>query len=326
MVLVTGGTGLLGSYLIKDLASKGKSIKALYRKDIPAEISHSARWIKGNILDVMLLEELMEGVEQVYHCAGLVSFTPEKESELHKINAEGTANVVNAALNAAVKKMVHVSSVSALGRKRDGMVVKEEVGWDESNNISNYGRSKYFGELEVWRGISEGLNAVIVNPTIILGSGNWNTGSSAIFKNVFNEFPWYTNGISGFVDVKDVTKAMMELMDSDISGERFILNAENKSYKEVFTEIAKCFGKRPPHRLATPFLAGVAWRIERIRNKLSGSEPLLTRETAATARLKVYFDNSKIKKFLPGFEFLPLSKTIEQYCKEYLIQTQGFKV
>ncbi len=128
--------------------------------------------------------------------------------------------------------------------------------------------------------------------------------------------------MSGFVDVKDVTRAMVELMESNISGERFILNAENKSYKEVFTEIAKCLGKRPPHRLATPFLAGIAWRIERIKNKLSGSEPLLTRETAATARLRVYFDNSKIKKFLPGFEFLPLSETIEQYCREYLIQMQ----
>ena len=318
MILVTGGTGLLGSHLIKELHAEGKRVKALYRKNIPEDIRDKATWVQGDILDIILLEELMADVDQIYHCAALVTFNPRKKSALHKINVEGTSNVVNAALVTGVKKLLHVSSVSALGRKRNGQVVTEEAQWEEENNNSTYGRSKYFAELEVWRGVCEGLSAVIVNPTIILGAGNWNNGSASIFKNVYNEFPWYTNGISGFVDVADVVKAMIMLMDSDVSGERFILNAENWQYKELFTEMAKRFSKKPPHKFATPLLAGIVWRLEKLKSRILQTDPLVTKETAETAQLKVYFDNTKIQKFIPNFIYKPLSTTLDQYCGDYL--------
>lgn len=318
MVFVTGGTGLLGSYLLRELVARGKKVSALYRKDIPqTTYSNQVQWIQGDIHDVVLLEEAMQSAKEVYHCAAMVSFHPKNKYQLLKVNAEGTANMVNAALKAGVQKLVHVSSVSALGRKRDGMEVTEETRWEEESNNSGYGRSKYFAEVEVWRGISEGLNAVIINPTLILGAGNWEEGSSALFKKAWNEFPWYTEGISGFVDADDVAKAMIMLMESDISNERFIISAENRPFREVFTAMATAFDKRPPHKKASPYMAGLLWRIEKVRGLFTGKEPLLTREAADTARRKVYFNSSKLLKALPGFFYKPLQQTIEECCDEY---------
>lgn len=318
MVFVTGGTGLLGSYLLRELVARGKKVSALYRKEVPQTgYSNQVQWIQGDIHDVVLLEEAMQKAKEVYHCAAMVSFNPKNKYQLLKVNAEGTANMVNAALKAGVQKLVHVSSVSALGRKRDGMEVTEETRWEEESNNSNYGRSKYFAEVEVWRGISEGLNAVIVNPTLILGAGNWEEGSSAIFKKAWNGFPWYTEGISGFVDAGDVAKAMIMLMESDISNEKFIISAENWPFRKVFTAMAAAFGKRPPYKKASPYMAGLLWRIEKVRGLFTGKEPLLTREAADTARRKVYFDSSKLLKALPGFTYKPLQQTIEECCDEY---------
>ncbi|MCO5241623.1 MAG: NAD-dependent epimerase/dehydratase family protein [Chitinophagaceae bacterium] len=318
MVFVTGGTGLLGSYLLRELTARGKQVIALYRKEIPPQsYPGQVQWINGDIHDAVLLEEIMQQVRQVYHCAAIVSFNPKKKYELLKVNAEGTANIVNAALKTGVQKLLHVSSVSALGRKRDDMLVTEAARWEEDSNNSEYGRSKYYAELEVWRGISEGLNAVIVNPTLILGSGNWDTGSSAIFKKAWNQFPWYTEGVSGMVDAADVARAMVMLMESDITNERFIISAENWSFKKLFTEMAIAFGKKPPYKKASPFLTGLLWRIEKIRGWFTGAEPLLTRETADTAARKVHFDNTRLLKALPSFVYKPLQQTIEEYCNEY---------
>ncbi len=323
MILVTGGTGLLGSYLLRNLVARGEAVSALYRKAIPqTNYSDKVQWIQGDILDVTLLEELMQECQQVYHCAATVSFNPKKKHELLKVNAGGTANVVNAALKAGIQKLVHVSSVSAMGRKRDGMEVTEETRWEEESNNSNYGRSKYFAELEVWRGISEGLNAVIVNPTLILGAGNWEQGSAAVFKKAWNSFPWYTEGISGFVDAADVAKAMMLLMESDIAGERFIVSAENWPFRKVFAEMAMAFGKKPPYKKASPHMAGLLWRIEKIRGFFTGGEPLLTKEAADTAGRKVYFNNNKLLNALPDFNYKPLQQSIQEYCNEYKIMHQ----
>ncbi len=321
-ILITGANGLVGTYLIRELLGTGEQLVGLYRSSLPANLStdeiNQVEWVKGDILDVSLLSDLMAQCDKVYHCAGLVSFNPKMASQLMKINVEGTANVVNAALENGVKKLVHVSSVAAIGRKRNNQTVTEETKWDDASNPSVYGESKYLGELEVWRGHAEGLDVAIVNPVIILGVGDWSHGSSATFRSAFNEFPWYTDGISGFVDAADVAKVMVALMKSDISGERFILSAENKSYREVFTEMATAFKKRPPHRKVTPTLASIAWRIEKIKALFSGGEPMLTKETAETAQQKVYFDNNKILKALPGFSFKSVSQSIQEACKEYI--------
>lgn len=319
MIFITGASGLVGSHLVKQLVKEGKKVRALYRSAIPAiDGAEGVEWFKGDILDVISLEEAMEGVEEVYHCAAVVSFNPQKKDLLHLANVEGTVNIVNACLQADIRKLVFVSSVAALGRIREDKPIDESMNWSEETSNSEYGKTKYFAEIEVWRGIGEGLNAVIVNPVIILGAGNWEKGSSGIFKSAYDEFPWYTEGTSGFVDVADVVKAMMMLMQSEIQAERFILCAENLAYRDVFTQIANCFGKRAPHRKVTPLLAAIVWRLEALKAKFTGKDPLLTKETAETAAAKVQFDNSKLKQFLPDFTYTPVAASLKRVCAELL--------
>jgi len=282
------------------------------------EENKKIQWIRGDILDTALLEDIMQGVKQVYHCAAVVSFNPSRRSELFKINVEGTANVVNAAVEAGVKKLVHVSSVSAMGRIRNNQVINESMYWTPETSNSNYGRSKYLAELEVWRGIAEGLEAVIVNPTIIFGAGDWLQSSSKIFKTVYDEFPWYTQGKSGFVDVRDVVRAMILLMEHDVKSERFILCSGNHSYRDVFNNIAKEFGKKPPRKKVTPFLASLVWRLEWLKSTLAKQEPLLTRETARTAQASVQFDNSKFLQHFPEFVYIPIEQSIADTCREFV--------
>jgi len=315
MVLVTGGAGLLGKELITQLLANGEKVRAICNKTKLDDFHTSQlQQMQCNILDVVGLEEAMQGIDEVYHCAAIVTFNPKKKMEMFKINIEGTANVVNAALDAGVKKMVYVSSVAALGRIREDELINETMNWTEETSNSSYGQSKYLAELEVWRGIGEGLNALMVNPVVILGGGDWNSGSSQIFKNVYNEFPWYTDGTTGFVDVRDVAKAMITLMKSDITAQRFILSAENKSFQELFNLIATAFGKKPPHKKVTPLVAKTVWRLEAIKSKFTKKDPLITKETAKTAMAKVNFDNSKLKKFLPDFKYQKIEQTVIDTC------------
>jgi dihydroflavonol-4-reductase len=317
MILVTGATGLVGSHLIKALIAHGKSVRALYRSEIPSTFDSSAiDWFKADILDIVSLEEAMDGVTQVYHCAAIVSFTAKNKKALHHTNIEGTANIVNACLNAGVEKLLFVSSVAALGRIREDQAINESMNWTEETSNSEYGKSKYLAELEVWRGMGEGLNVVVVNPVIILGVGDWTKGSSAIFKSAYDEFPWYTEGSSGFVDVLDVVDAMVLLMESNISDQRFILSGANLPYRDIFTMIANAFHKKAPHKKVTTLLAEIVWRIEGIKGSITGKNPLLTKETSRTARTSVQFDNSKLLKTLPEFQYRNMQTSIERICSE----------
>jgi nucleoside-diphosphate-sugar epimerase len=314
-ILVTGAAGLVGNELTKQLLEQGHKVIAIYNST-PLTISHPNLITRQcDILDTILLDEIMNGIIYVYHCAAIVSFEPKDKSRLFKINVEGTANVVNACLAANVQKLLHVSSVSALGGIRNGETMNEHMNWSEETGNSSYGKSKYLSELEVWRGIGEGLQAVIVNPTIILGGNNWDGGSSALFKSAYNEFKYYTEGTTGFVDVEDVARAMIMLMNSKISGERFILNSENLSYKQIFFLMAKYFEKKPPKKNVTPFLAEIVWRLEKWKSLLTGNKRLLTKETARTAQSAVKFDNSKFLNAIPEFHFVPVADTIERTCK-----------
>lgn len=316
MILVTGGSGLLGTVLIDTLLKQGKKVKAIYNKTaLPDFNNTNLEQVQCDILDVITLEEVMQGMQQVYHCAGLVSFRKKDVQRLYKINVEGTANVVDAAISAGVQKMVHVSSVAALGRIRVNEVINEKMQWTPETSNSRYGQSKHLGEMEVWRGIAEGLNAVIINPTIILGPGNWNDGSTAIFKSAYNEFPWYTTGTTGFVDVRDVVNAMISLMEGDISGEKFVISGHNETYRNIFNGIADAFQKKRPHKKVTPFLAKMVSMLEALKSKFTGKEPLVTKETAATAMATANFDNSKLFKFLPQFQYHDLSQTIDYSCR-----------
>lgn len=313
-ILVTGAAGLLGGELVKQLLEKGYRVTATWQST-PLHITHPNLTVQHcDILDTAGLEEIMQGITHVYHCAAIVSFEPKDKYRLLKINVEGTANVVNACLDAGVQKLLHVSSVAALGRIRNGEVVNEQMNWSEETSNSIYGKSKYLGELEVWRGNGEGLQVLIVNPSIILGGNDWENGSAALFKTAYDEFKWYTEGISGFVDVSDVARAMILLMNSKISGQRYILSAENLSYKEIFNSMAKCFGKKPPQKKVSPLMGEIVWRLEAMKAAFTGKKHLLTKETARTAQSAVYFDNSKILSVLPGFNFTPVAISIAHTC------------
>lgn len=238
MVLVTGGTGFLGAYIIKHLVEKGYTVRAIRRSNklpafIPNEILDKVEWVEGDVLDIVSLEEAMERIDTVIHAAAMVSFSKKEQKLMYQVNVEGTANVVNIAMEKNIKRFVHISSIAAIGRKADGGHVNEATKWEESKVNTHYAKSKYRSELEVWRGISEGLNAVILNPSTILGYSDWNTGSSAIFKNVYNEFKWFTSGVNGFVDVEDVAAATVLLLESTISEERFIINGDHWPFRKL---------------------------------------------------------------------------------------------
>lgn len=315
-IFVTGGSGMLGSHLIKTLINQNKRVKAIYRNTIPTyDGSEKVEWCKGDIQDILFLEEVMVDVSTVYHCAAIVSFNPKNKRELYKINVEGTANVVNAALLNDVDILCHVSSVASLG-KPEGLEIDETNSWNNADVKSHYAKSKYLGELEVWRGIGEGMKAVIINPSIILGAGDWKSGSSKIFQTAYNEFPWYTEGITGFVDIKDVVNAMIQLTDLKVTNERFIISAENKTYQNIFNTIASNFGKNKPYKKVTPLLAGILSKLEEIKSIFSNEKPLLTKETAEAAFMTILYRNEKLIKFIPNFLYTSTDNTIERVCKE----------
>ncbi len=322
MILVTGGTGFLGAYIIKELIEKGHIVRAIRRSSkypsfIAKEIFDKVEWVDADILDVDSLNDAMQNVESIIHSAAVISFAAKERKKMYSVNIDGTANVVNLALENKIKKLVHISSVAALGRTESGDTVNEEKTWGESNLNTHYAITKYKAELEVWRGIAEGLNGVILNPSTILGFGNWNSGSCLIFKNANNNFPWYTDGVNGFVAVEDVAKAAVALLESSISEQRFIINGENWGFKKLFSTMATQFGKKIPSKKATPFLSGIAWRLELIKSIFTGQTPLLTKESSKIAQSKTYFENDKLLKALPGFSFTTLEDTIRIACKKY---------
>lgn len=322
-ILVTGGTGFLGSYIIKNLVEKGFAVRGIRRSAktpfyIPEETWNKVEWVEGDVLDVVSLADAAQGMDAVVHSAAVVSFSPHERSRMYSVNVEGTANVVNAALENGVKRLLHVSSIAALGRNTKPGMVNEEKKWEENKNNTHYAISKHHAEIQAWRGFAEGLRGVIINPSTILGYGDWHTSSCAIFKNAYREFPWYTRGVNGFVGVEDVAEAAVRLLDSSIHAKRFIATGENRSFQELFNSLADGFGKKRPHREATKTLGALAWRMEKLRSFFTGKKPLLTQETAKIAQSKTSFDNTAILQALPGFQFTPLDTVISQSCRKYL--------
>jgi len=322
MILVTGGTGFLGSYIIKHLVEKGYAVRAIRRSNklpfwIDKPVFDKVQWVEGDVLDIVSLEEAMQGVDAVIHSAAVVSFLKKERKQMYQVNVDGTANIVNMMLEKNIRRLVYISSVAALGRTADGGHVNEEKKWEESKVNTHYAKSKYKAELQVWRGIGEELEAVILNPGTILGYGDWNSSSCAIFKNVYEEFKWYTPGINGFVDVEDVAKAAVQLMESNISEQRFVVNGDTWPFKKLQETIADAFNKKRPNRQTTPFLLNIAWRLEKIKSIFTGKRPLLTKESARVAQSRTWFENDKLLKTLSGFSFTPLEETIKKACEKY---------
>ena len=322
-ILVTGGTGFLGSYIIKQLIEKNYTVRAIRRSNklpsyIAKEIFDKVEWVEGDILDVISLEEAMDGIDTVIHAAAMVSFVKKDRKQMYQVNVEGTANVVNIALEKNIRRFVHISSVASLGRTANGGSVNEEKKWEESKVNTHYAKSKYKGELEVWRGISEGLSGIILNPSTLLGYGDWNSSSCAIFKKVYDGFNWYTPGINGFVDVEDTARATIALMESNITEQRYIINGDNWLFKKLQDTIADSMGKKKPSHKTTPLLLDIAWRMENFKSFVTGKRPLLTRDSARVAQSKTYFENNKLLGALPGFSFTSLEQSIGNAAKKYL--------
>jgi nucleoside-diphosphate-sugar epimerase len=303
---------------------KGHAVRALRRRGsklpffIPPAIWEKVEWVEGDVLDVVALQDGMDGADAVIHSAAIVSFFRQNREEMYKVNIEGTANVVNVALETGIRRLLQVSSVAALGRTLNAATVSEEKKWENNKNNTHYAITKHDAEMHVWRGFAEGLQGVIVNPSTILGFGNWHQSSCAIFKNAYREFPWYTKGINGFVGVEDVAEAVVQLLFSGINEKRFIVNAENRSFQSLFTTIAEGFDKKPPHRLASKTMGEVAWRMEAVKGLLTGSKPLLSKETAKIAHSRTSFDNTALLNVLPGFRYAPLDTVIKNACDHYL--------
>lgn len=321
---------MVGAHLLYELTLAGNKVKALkretsnlqqvlktfsYYSETPKELFNQIEWVDGDILDYFAMEKLLAGVTEIYHCAAIVSFNPDERKKMISNNVEGTSNLVNAAIDNGVKKICHVSSIAALGRLDEGQFVTEETNWVPSKKISGYSESKFFSEVEIWRGIEEGLDAVIVNPSIIFGPSNWETGSSKMFKTIWDGMKFYTKGITGFVDVKDVVKAMILLMDKTnfetAKNQRYLLNAENLSYQNVFCQIADALEKPRPKFNASDLLLEFVWRAAKVVGLITRKPSMITRETVANSNTVYNFDGGKISKTF-GFKYLPIETSIQQ--------------
>jgi nucleoside-diphosphate-sugar epimerase len=321
MILVTGASGFVGQHLVQHLSARGMAVRALWHSRQPTAGMlqlPGVQWLQTDLLDIYAVEEAMQGITDVYHCAGMVSFDPRMADKMLHFNPESTANLVNQCIEQGIRKMVYVSSVAALGRNsKENTAINEEQEWGESRYNSAYGLSKYLAECEVWRGVGEGMCAVIVNPAIILGEGDWGSSSPQMITVADKEFPFYTTGTNAFVDVQDVVQAMTMLMDSDIEAERFIVAEGNHSYREVFTLMAQALGRKAPRWHAGPFLTGLAWRFFAITSRFTGQSPVITRETARTAQGHSTYNNSRLQEALPGFRYTPIAQAIARMAAAY---------
>lgn len=332
MNLVTGGTGLVGAHLLLHLLQNGEKVRALFRTENSIQktknmfklfnssnLFNEIEWVSGNINDVPSLEKAFENVQYVYHCAALISFDGVEEENLRKINIEGTANVVNCALAFGVKKFCYVSSIAALGDlKESETVITEETEWNPEKPHSDYALSKFGAEMEIWRAEQEGLNCVIVNPGVILGSGFWDSGSGEIFMKVKKGIPFYTKGSTGFVAVEDVASVMYQLMKSDISGERFTLISENIVFKDLIFWIAEGINIKKPSIYAKPWMTSIAWRLDWVFSILFFQKRKFSRATATSLHTSVLYSNEKIRQQL-NFEFQPIKEVVKKVTFDFSI-------
>ncbi len=332
MILVTGGTGLVGSHLLVKLGETQPAVRAIYRKKESiekakrvfqalgkADYFNRIEWIEADLLDLIALQDAFEGVDYVYHSAARVSFAAKDADELMRSNIEGTANVVNVALEKGIKKLLYVSSVASLGTPNNGDCSTEETLWENTKTTSAYSVSKYYAENEVWRGAEEGLSVAIVNPTTIIGFSDWNESSSAILKKVYDGLRFYPGGSNGFIGVSDVVKAMVFFMESELENERYVLVSENLPFKALFERMAKYFNQKAPQIFVSERMAKLAYPLLKTAKFLSGKKDVISRNSISSAYRKRSYDASKAAAVLP-FEFEPMDEVLKETCALYLGQ------
>ncbi len=336
MIFVTGGTGIVGAHLLYDLALKGIKVRALKRKESSLQLTekifsfysrdhqlllNTIEWVDGDILDKDGLRELLIGVDQIYHVAAIMSFDPRKGKEIIHTNCEGTANLVELAIELGIHRFCHVSSIAAVGSPPEGIEATEDHPWRNSRDHSAYSESKYLSEMEVWRGILQGLDAVIVNPSVIVAPGDWKSGSSILFSKVWHGMKFYTKGGTGFVDVRDVTSAMQRLMADDfwetVKNQRYILNAKNIPFREFFNQVADSLRVKRPNIFAGKISLQLAWRLSVLYRFLTGIKPSITKDTARSAAKLSWYDGSKICRAI-GFKYTPIEISISDVSSLYL--------
>ena len=330
MNLVTGATGLLGTRVIYDLLERGELVRAGRRKNSDMSVVQSVfkfygdkdlvlyskiKWIDLDLLDLISIQEALIDIRKVYHCAAVVSFHYSDYELMYQTNVIGTHNLVNAAIEERVDVFCHVSSTAAIGKSNQDFQTESNE-WKNSNENSYYAVTKHAAECEVWRGKEEGLKVVVVNPSIIVGPGDWNRSSVGIFKTIYNGLKYYTNGGNAYVDVRDVSEIMLSLVEKQIYGERFLCVGENISFKSLFDLIADTFGVREPYILAKQWQANLVWRIEEFKYKIFRKKPVITKETARSANTVTKFTNQKIVNEI-GYEFTPIKESVQYTC-DYL--------
>ena len=335
MILVTGGTGLVGSHLLWQLVAQGenkilaiyrteakiKAVEALFQwkneREETAEFTadfSQIEWLQADVTDIPALTEAFTGITRVYHCAALVSFNPKRFDELQKNNVEGTANIINLCLKHQVEKCCYVSSVAALGDSVKA--INEETHWEANKENSVYSISKFASEMEVWRGTQEGLDVVIVNPGVILGEGFYDSGSGTMFKQIVNGLKFTVPGATGFVDVIDVVRVMIALMQSDVCNERFILVGHNLAFETVLKKTATALGVKAPSKMLKKWQLDLAWKIDWFLNLL-GKRRQLTKSTAKSAYTKTVYEAEKLKTPFPEFEYTPIETTLSRVAKHF---------
>jgi len=330
MILVTGGTGLVGAHLLYHLLKNDEKIRAIYRSKDKIEsvkkvfsyytddvtLIDKIDWFKADITEVPAMIPAFVGVKKVYHCAAFISFNPKDYIEMRKINIHGTAIIVNLSIDAKIDKLCFVGSIASVGESINDQLITEENEWNKELDNSGYSITKFGAEMEVWRASQEGVEVVIVNPGVILGSGFWQSGSGKLFSQVYNGFKYFTEGITGFVGIKDVVKTMILLMDSTIKNQRFILVSENKTYKDVLFAIADGFGKKRPSKKIKPWQTTILWRSSAFVAKISGVQPLLSKYSARSAHSVSKYSSQKIKEAL-NYQFEKVDTVIKDVCKNY---------
>lgn len=332
MILVTGGTGLVGSHLLYKLICSNEKVKAIYRNskkldnvknvfsvytDDYETLFNKIEWIEADLLNIPQLIEAFKNVTYVYHCAAFVSFEPNKFDVLKRTNIDGTANIVNLCLSENIEKLCHVSSIATLGNTPNNAPINEGAIWNPEDDNNVYAISKYGAEMEVWRGTQEGLNVVIVNPGVILGAGIWRYGTGNLFKKAHKGLKYYTKGTVALIDVKDVVNIMITLLKSDIKNERFVLVSENWTYKKFLQSLAQSVNVKPPKKVAKPWLLNIAWKLDWLKNVLTGKRRQLTKFLSRSLNSKTYYSNEKIKLIL-NYKFEKIDKSINDIGSIYL--------
>ena len=331
MIFITGATGLVGSHVLLKLLKQSKKVKALKRESSSLKVCKNVfsyykaddlfkkiMWIDGDVNDICSLEEGMKGCNFLFHCAAIVSFSPKDRKVLKKVNIEGTSNVMNVALSLGIKKAGFISSIAALGKNSLGGFINEECIFKATKFDSNYALSKHFAEQEVWRASAEGLDVIIINPSVILGPGDWEKGSSNIFTKIYKGLKYYSSGSTGYVDVEDVAESLIQLVFSSIKNERFIVSGFNLKYRDCFDRIALALGKKKSYINVTPFLKELIWRFEAIKSMISGKKPLITKESANNAMIARKYTSNKLEEKIK-FKFTPIDNTINKYAKWFIL-------